>query len=79
MKPIVKYTVGDDTPCTPGCIELDCECGDTLHIRRIDDLGGWYAQHGENPEARSRTYSSYEMFLRGTREWRDSLHKHQRR
>lgn len=75
MKPVVEYVIGDDTPCTPGCIELECECGDMLHIRRTNDRGEWFAQHGENPEARSRIYSSYEMFLRGTREWRESIHE----
>lgn len=60
--------------CHPECLEFDCECGKLLHVRRVTVDGKWYAQHGDNPEHRSRFFDNREMFLSGTREWRERIH-----
>lgn len=61
------------TPCQPHCIEVPCDCKETLHIRRIG-LDGYKLRHGDNPEHTSRIFRNRGMFLHETREWRTAVH-----
>lgn len=46
-----------------------------MHCRRVDDVGKWYAQHGDNPEHRTPEYNNAVLLYSLTREWRERIHE----
>lgn len=55
-------------------IEIPCDCGVTLYVRRVSPDGTWYMQHGPNPEHRTDLYPGGVLFLSATRHWREVVH-----